>query len=120
MPHRPLLPQRRSTPRGTVYVLHFDRPVGTERQQAQHYVGFTTDPDQRFEDHVRGNGARLVQVAMERGASIAVAIEIRGVDQTWEYRMKNRGSMRKVCPHCTGRPFAGQKLPSTATVRVGE
>ena len=43
---------------GTVYLLHFATPF----KHARHYVGYTTDLEQRIEEHRTGRGARLLAV----------------------------------------------------------
>jgi hypothetical protein len=52
--------------RGTVYLLHFDRPI-SDKHTAQHYTGWTKYLPARALAHLRGRGARLTQVACERG-----------------------------------------------------
>jgi predicted GIY-YIG superfamily endonuclease len=48
---------------GTVYLLHFDRPL----KHAKHYLGYANDLQARLEQHRSGNGARLIQVVQEAG-----------------------------------------------------
>jgi hypothetical protein len=57
---------------GTVYLIHFDKPLGNlanTRGQAQHYLGYTDDLDARMEAHVSGNGARIMEVISNVGIS---------------------------------------------------
>jgi len=54
----------------TVYLLHFDEPIGdldNPHGQAQHYLGYADDLEVRLERHRAGNGARLLEVCKERG-----------------------------------------------------
>jgi hypothetical protein len=51
------------SPRGTVYLLHFERPY----KHARHYLGFAEDLQRRLELHHAGRGARLVQVVVAAG-----------------------------------------------------
>jgi len=96
MPYRPVLPARKTTPKGTVYLLHFDKPY----KHAQHYIGFTEDFRSRMAAHQNGNGSRLVAVAKAAGCVVSVALTMEDVDLTVEYRMKNRGGARRWCPMC--------------------
>jgi predicted GIY-YIG superfamily endonuclease len=104
MPWRPLLPVRSTTRIGVVYLLHFERPFGQGKNQAQHYCGFTLDEDARYEAHLRGWGARLVAHVLAAGIGVRLAAVWKGVDQTYEYKLKNRGSFRRWCPVCRGAP----------------
>lgn len=99
---RPLLPATVHTPTGTVYLLHFERPFG----HAQHYIGFSRDVDDRLEEQLRGNGARLVRHVIAAGIPIVLAKEWPNVDQVFEYRLKNRGGARRCCPICSA-PVVG-------------
>ncbi len=57
---------------GTVYLIHFDRPLGdlaNSRGQAQHYLEFTDDLEARLEAHTSGNGARIMEVISNVGIS---------------------------------------------------
>jgi len=78
-----------------VYLLHFDRPVG----HARHYMGCSNHVVKRLTDHAEGRGARLVQVARNRGISFVVA-------RTWlggwplERRLKRMGGLGHLCPVC--------------------
>jgi len=52
---------------GTLYLLHFDQPISPDHT-CQHYLGFTADDlNSRLAAHAAGRGARLTQVACERG-----------------------------------------------------
>lgn len=94
--YRPLKPDRPSTPRGTVYLLHFDAPY----QHARHYVGFSTEIDNRLEVQLRGNGAKLVKRVLEAGINIRLAKEFPNVSLRFEIQLKNRGGATKWCPIC--------------------
>lgn len=60
----------------TVYLLHFDRPI-SPNHTTQHYIGWTLDLAERIHHHEMGNGARLTEVAAERGIGFEVA-------RTWD------------------------------------
>ena len=84
----------------TVYLLHFDSPI-SPAHTAQHYLGSCTDLRQRLADHRAGRGARLTQVAKERGIGFIVAATWPGGRQE-ERRLKRRKDGRRLCPICNG------------------
>jgi hypothetical protein len=81
----------------TVYLLHFARPIG----HAQHYMGSTSDLEQRLADHAAGGsrGGRLPQVFAEAGIAFELA-------RTWpggrlrERQLKRQGGHARKCPVC--------------------
>lgn len=81
-----------------VYLIHFERPI-SDRHTAQHYIGSCSDLESRLAEHVAGAGARLTQVAIERGISFVVV-------RTWaggrreERKLKARKNAPKLCPIC--------------------
>lgn len=86
---------------GTVYVLHFDRPISPDHT-CQHYVGYTSRSlAARLADHAAGRGARLTQVARERGISWQ-CVQAREGTRRDERRMKNRHETPRLCPICNG------------------
>ena len=88
-----------------VYLIHLDHPIGRGRLgQAQHYLGSTRDLTDRILRHARGRGARLMEVAEERGILWSIV-------RTWpcsseraarelERRLKARKNGRRLCPVC--------------------
>ncbi len=82
-------------PQGTIYLLHFDRPLA----HAQHYVGFAVNVEARIKSHRKGTGARLPAVFAELGIGFTVAHTWPG-DRTEERRIKNMRSSPKLCPIC--------------------
>lgn len=83
---------------GTVYILHFDAPISDSHTTA-HYVGFTTDLEARIELHRKGRGARLTQVAAQRGIAFSVVATFPGT-RADERRIKNQKSTPTLCPIC--------------------
>jgi predicted GIY-YIG superfamily endonuclease len=85
------------------YLVHLDRPLGSEhpRGSARHYLGTTVDLDRRLETHRAGKGARILAAANQRGIGYDVV-------RTWpggrdvERQLKNRRNAPKLCPTCTG------------------
>ena len=49
-----------------VYLLHFSQPISPDHT-CQHYMGSAADVNVRLVHHLTGKGARLCQVANERG-----------------------------------------------------
>lgn len=77
-----------------VYLLHFDQPI-SERHTCQNYIGYTDNLSSRIKDHTSGNGARLTQVARERGIKFTVARVWKGTREL-ERKLKNRKNGNKL------------------------
>lgn len=90
---------------GVVYMLHFEPgiPVAGNRF-ARHYIGWTTDVERRFAQHVSGQGSPLVAAAVARGAQVELARTWVGVDRFFERRLKNLHAATHYCPVCSVRP----------------
>lgn len=82
---------------GTIYLLHFDGPLG----HAGHYLGWTADesPDDRISYHLCGRGSKLVRAAVLAGCRVSL-VATWVADRTEERRMKNCKNHRKFCPKC--------------------
>jgi hypothetical protein len=78
--------------------LHFQRPISLAHT-CQHYLGWCLDLDVRLAAHRAGRGARLTQVAVERGIAFEVVRTWPG-DRTLERRLKNRKESPRFCPLC--------------------
>lgn len=93
-----------------IYLLHFTTPVG----HARHYLGSAACVETRLKEHRAGQGARLTQVAVIRGAELLLV-------RTWKGgRNKERAikdsyhhAFTALCPICN--PGAGSN-PKRATV----
>lgn len=81
-----------------VYLLHFERPI-CPTHPAQHYLGWTNNLYRRIEEHRAGTGARLAQVAQERGISFVVA-RIWPGDRDFERWLKRQKNGKRLCPLC--------------------
>ncbi len=81
-----------------VYLLHLNTPLG----HAKHYLGFATNLKARLTHHEKGTGARLLQVAMERGITWSLVRTWTGDEgtRTYERRLKRRKNSPKLCPIC--------------------
>lgn len=79
-----------------VYLIHLDTPLA----HAQHYIGFAYDIPRRVQAHAKGQGARMLQVCVERGITFRLARIWQGQSRAWERRLKNRRNARVLCPVC--------------------
>jgi len=89
-----------------IYLLHLDRPL-SPKHTAQHYKGSAEDIEARVEEHRRGNGARIMQVAAERGIGFVLArvwecpegLSLREAEKA----IKVQKHSPRLCPICNGR-----------------
>ena len=56
-------------------------------------------PGEREKKHRKGQGARLTQVAVEKGIDFDVVLRVEG-DRTAERKLKDSKNLRRVCPVC--------------------
>ena len=82
----------------SVYLLHFHERINPIHP-AQHYLGSTNDLDRRIWEHRQGLGARLCQVAKERGIGFIVA-EVWFGGRRLERQLKRQKNSPKFCPIC--------------------
>lgn len=82
-----------------VYLLHFHQPI-SPNHTAQHYLGFAYDLERRIQQHRQGRGARLCEVAAERGIDFTLARVWIG-DRCLERQLKRRKSSPRLCPFCS-------------------
>jgi predicted GIY-YIG superfamily endonuclease len=78
-----------------VYLIHFNPKLG----HAGHYCGYAQDVQARFAEHLAGKGARICQVAIERGIRLHLVRQWPGGDRTFERKLKD-GSLTELCPLC--------------------
>lgn len=79
-----------------VYLIHLDTPI----HHACHYLGSAIDPWSRLEEHRNGKGARLLQVAVERGIGFRIVRTWQGGRQL-ERQLKDRHAGPELCPICS-------------------
>lgn len=91
-----------------VYLLHFLSPIAPGRHTTQHYIGTAEDLAARIQAHSLGHGARLVQVALERGIKFQVVRVWHG-GRPFERRLKNGKNAPVLCPICN--PQAHRRAP---------
>lgn len=88
-----------------VYLLHFDAPI-SDKHTCQHYIGFTSRTlTERITEHRKGQGARLTQVAKERGIGFRVVRTWANGTRSLERQLKNQKMGNRLCPICTGKPI---------------
>lgn len=94
---------------GTCYLFHFETPIAPGRHTCQHYLGWTSrHVRERIAEHRKGCGARLTQVAKERGISFIVVRTWPNTTRSDERRLKNRKDVpKRLCPICTGKKVRG-------------
>ena len=81
---------------GTVYLLHFERPI----EHARHYLGWALDVHARVDEHLAGSGARIVRAAVARDIHVELVRTWEGVDRHFERKLKNGRNHRRFCPVC--------------------
>jgi predicted GIY-YIG superfamily endonuclease len=85
-----------------VYLIHFSQPI-SPKHSCQHYLGSAADVEERLMHHQTGKGARLTQVANERGIEYQVVRVWQaepGQGRQLERKLKNRKSGPDLCPIC--------------------
>lgn len=85
------------------YLLHFARPI-SDKHTCQHYLGSADDVDARLREHLTGRGARLTQVALERGIDFEIVRVWRaepGQGRQLERKLKNLKAGPQLCPLCS-------------------
>jgi predicted GIY-YIG superfamily endonuclease len=97
------------------YLLHFQKPI-SPAHTCQHYVGWAEDIQQRIAEHRAGRGARLTQVAKERGIDFAVVRVWPDTERTHERKLKNRKNAPRLCPICRQRHDIGDLFLDTITL----
>lgn len=80
---------------GTVYLIHFDRPLC----HARHYIGWAAQLDRRLAHHAGGTGSKLMAAVARAGIGWQVARTWPG-DRFFERRLKNRKNAARLCPIC--------------------
>ncbi len=84
--------------RGFVYLLHFC----PRYKHARHYLGYTKNLTTRIQEHQRGGGARLTQVAVANGIRLELVRIWKG-NRKLERILKRRKNAPLLCPLCNPR-----------------
>jgi predicted GIY-YIG superfamily endonuclease len=84
--------------RGTIYLLHFDRPY----KHAKHYIGWTANLSERLAAHSSGTGdsGRLMAVIKQAGIGFVLARIWTETTRTYERSLKKQGGASRICPIC--------------------
>lgn len=84
-----------------VYLIHFDAPLGTQKHQAQHYIGTCEDKrlNERIEEHRSKRGASITAECVRRNIQFKVVRTFRG-GRRKERELKNRKRAADLCPVC--------------------
>lgn len=90
-----------------IYLIHFGAPLGSEKHKAQHYLGLAQDIEARLAEHRRGGGARITQVAVERGITLTIVRTWSGGRQI-ERHLKRQHGHPRLCPVCN--PQAAKRM----------
>ncbi len=97
---------------GTIYLIHFDAPLGDvdrPHMHASHYLGWTEDDDVdgRIARHRAGDGAKILAAANLQGITYAVVRTWADATRDDERRMKKSGHFAdRLCPVCkSGEPL---------------
>lgn len=104
-----------------IYLIHFSTPVGNDNHQAQHYLGYTENLEQRVNAHRGGTsagGARLLEVCSERGVDWDV-VRLWFGDRELERRLKRWKKASRLCPICSPRRW-DRRANFAANWRPGE
>lgn len=79
-----------------LYLLHFDEPL----HHAQHYLGITTDLDERMLRHFNGDGAKLTAEFARLKIGFTLARAWTNATQEIERKIKEKKNGRLYCPIC--------------------
>lgn len=85
---------------GCVYLLHFNRPLGSKKHKAQHYIGFCDNLVLRMQHHRRGSSAAIMRAVKRKRIGWEVVRVWENADRSFERRMKNAGHYARHCPTC--------------------
>jgi predicted GIY-YIG superfamily endonuclease len=82
----------------TVYLIHLHERINPTHA-ARHYLGSTRNLAYRLHQHRNGQGARLMEVARERGITFSLARTWSG-GRALERRLKRCKNAPRLCPIC--------------------
>jgi predicted GIY-YIG superfamily endonuclease len=78
-----------------VYLIHFENKLS----HAQHYLGYTTDLDNRLITHRCGHGSKLLAAVTRQNIDWQLVRTWNG-DRALERKLKRRKNSRQLCPIC--------------------
>jgi len=83
-----------------LYLLHISPPLGGPKHVAEFYLGYSPtlrSLGYRVQMHQQGRGARITQVAVERGCVVRL-LGVKNGDRREERRLKNQGHHARLAP----------------------
>lgn len=92
----------------SVYILHFDQPLGSEKHQAHHYIGFSENMwtlRARIAHHRAGTSrCNIMEALFKRGIGFQLGRVFRGrkYDRNFERKVKTRTHIAELCTVCNG------------------
>ncbi len=80
-----------------IYILQFERPLGTALHSAQYYIGYCEDNrlEQRLAEHRMGRGAAMTRFAVANQIDFYVVAALPG-DRRVERQLKRQKNCRRV------------------------
>lgn len=80
-----------------VYLLHFSKAY----KRVRHYIGSTTNLEERVREHMNGQGSKLMKAVSKAGIKVTIARTWSG-DRNFERFLKNQKNSKRFCPLCGG------------------
>lgn len=85
----------------TVYLLHFDAPLGNDQHRASHYCGFTTNLENRLRLHMTGQSkVPIMRALYKAGLFFQLARTWKPGSRELERTIKDTHNLSRYCPIC--------------------
>lgn len=81
-----------------IYILQFEKPLGSAKHAARYYIGFCESDEcfnRRIKAHRKGKGAAITRAAVARGINFKVVATMEG-DRTLERRLKDMKNTAQI------------------------
>ena len=83
------------------YLLLFSAPLGSDKHQAQHYLGYTSASlKKRLAARCAGTGARITAAAVEQGIELTLVRHWSEGNRSLERQLKRWKKHPSLCPAC--------------------
>jgi predicted GIY-YIG superfamily endonuclease len=81
----------------SVYVIQFEHPIGSEKHQAQFYIGYCSDGREqaRLKEHQAGRGANITRFVASQGIRMQIVAIFPGYREE-EKRLKAQKNTRRI------------------------
>lgn len=79
-----------------VYLIHFEQ----EYKGCRHYIGYTSNLEERLERHRNNTGAGLLKALNQSGIRWDVVRTWPGCDREWERTLRKQKHSKRFCPIC--------------------